>query len=243
MLVHVDPVAAQPSAEATSTDASEPPGYRETVADAVREFAAHNFEEARSLFGRAHTLYPNARTHRGLGLAEFELRNYGKSIAHLEAALRSSVKPLSEELKSDTEHMLARANNFVARIRLDVKPGLTKLLVDKLVVEVAPGRPLLLSVGDHVLEFAARGFVSERRSLSVQGGEERTLSVILAPHTQPIASARPEQRPWYKSRWLWASVGVLAVGAAAGGAGYALSRPEKSPSPYGGTADLALKGP
>lgn len=226
---------------AQTFESSDPAGYRETVAEAVREFAAHNFEESRSLFARAHALYPNARTHRGLGLAEFELRNYGESIAQLQAALCSSVKPLTPELKADTERMLARANNFVGRVYLNAKPSVTKLVVDGLPVEVTPGEPLLLQVGDHVLELHAAGFVTEKRKLSVQGGEERTLTVVFAHSPIATQSESAQGRPWYKSPWLWASVGVVVAGAAAG-TGYALTRPEKAHA-YGGSADAVLTGP
>ena len=63
-----------PSAASVSTQDVEPEGYRQAVDEAVREFAARNFEEARSLFARADALYPNARTQRGLGLADQQPR-------------------------------------------------------------------------------------------------------------------------------------------------------------------------
>ncbi|MEY4512912.1 MAG: hypothetical protein RLZZ450_5034 [Pseudomonadota bacterium] len=56
-------------------DRLEVPGYRETIAEALIEYEAHNYLEARTLFERAHKLYPNARTLRGLAVVAFELRN------------------------------------------------------------------------------------------------------------------------------------------------------------------------
>src|SRR5262245_36987 len=109
------PLAAQDQAT-SEVSQPDPAGYRQIVDEAVSEFEAHHYEESRSLFRRAHVLHPNARTHRGLGLAEFELRNYGECIRHFEAALRSTVKPLTPDLRDDTERMLTRANGFVARV-------------------------------------------------------------------------------------------------------------------------------
>lgn len=221
----------------------EPAGYRATVDEAVREFAAHNYEESRALFSRAHALFPNARTHRGLALAEFELRNYGESIHHLEAALRSEVKPLSAELRADTEAMLSRANNFVGRVQLDAKPSVSRVLVDGVVVEVPAGESLLLQVGDHTLEVQAPGFQPERRKLTVQGGDAKTLTIVLSP-TSPAgdADSKPTERRWYKNGWLWAGVGAVVAGAAAG-TGYALSRDDKTANAYRGSSNTVLNGP
>jgi tetratricopeptide (TPR) repeat protein len=252
MRVHAE----KPTAEGVqAAESGEPAGYADMVSEAVREYEAHNFEEARALLTRAHGLYPNARTHRGLGLAEFELRNYGEAISHLEAALASSVKPLSSKLRADTEHMLERAKGFVARVHLDAKPSVTRVVVDGTVVELSSGQPLILQVGDHVLELNAPGFVAEKRVLSVKGGEERVLTVVLALTPQPkptfrvgmpMANTSPAdkkpQRHWYKNPWLWTGVGVAIAGAAAGTA-YALTKQDDTASPYGGSAGLLLKGP
>ena len=89
-----------PAAPASGASADlEPAGYRDTVERAVLEFAAGHFEESRALFARAHALFPNARTLRGLGMAEFELRNYVIAIEHLEAALANQARPLDEDLR------------------------------------------------------------------------------------------------------------------------------------------------
>lgn len=229
-------------AQANESDqAVEPAGYREVVTEALQEFEAQNFEESRSLFHRAHTLFPNARTYRGLGFTEFELRHYPAAIGYLEAALSSRVRPLNAGLRADTERMLERAKAFVGRLRLEVKPSGASVSVDSQPVTLTAGTPLLLQVGDHTLEVHAPGFVASKRELSVQGGEDTNLTILLTPAHEDVAVASSEPRRWYKSPWLWASVGVVVAGAAAG-AGYALTRDEPSPR-YGGTANTRLTGP
>jgi tetratricopeptide (TPR) repeat protein len=242
-LAHAD----APAPAAAEVAVSEPADYRETVEEAVQEFSAQHYEESRSLFWRAHVLFPNARTHRGLGLAEFELRNYGECIKQFEAALRSDIKPLSPELRGETEKMLARANHFVARIVVDAKPGPSTVLVDDQTLELPAGQAIVLQMGRHTLEVRAHGFLPDKRQLNIQGGEEETLTIILSQN-QPAASeplARPNDaaaRRWYKSPWLWAGVGLVVAGAAAG-TGYALARDPKEPSPYGGDRHTVLSGP
>jgi hypothetical protein len=232
-------------AAAPTPVSSEPPGYRELIDEAVQEFGAQHYEESRSLFRHAHGIFPNARTHRGLGLTEFELRNYGECIKQFEAALKSTVKPLSEDLRVQTERTLARAYNFVARVVVDAKPGASTILLDGSPLEVSPGQALLVEIGEHTLEVSARGFAPARRQLRIQGGENERLTIIL---TQSRPEPRSREQPkegrsrWYKNPWLWVGVGVV-VGGAAAGAAVALARDTKGPTPYGGDSNTVISGP
>jgi hypothetical protein len=231
------------SAQELDGAGDEPSGYREMVGEAIQEFAAGNYQESLALFHRAHQLYPNARTYRGLGFAEFELRHYDSSVRYLEAALASTVKPLTPDLRRDSERILARANNFVARVQLNAKPSKVRLSVDGGPAEETPNGLLLLAVGDHTLSISAPGFVSQTRHMRIQGGEHETLTVLLtpAPATEEKAPARTTSA-WYKSPWLWGSLGVLVAGAAAG-ASVALTRDDPTASSYGGSSGTVLKGP
>lgn len=86
------------------------------------------------------------------------------------------------------------------------------------------------------------GLESERRKLSMEGDAERARSVVLSP--SPIVNDAPgaRKRRWYKSPWLWGGLSVAAVAVAAG-VGYAASRREDTPSPYGGSAGITLRAP
>jgi outer membrane protein assembly factor BamD (BamD/ComL family) len=46
------------------------------IGDAVAEYEAGHYQEARALFRQAHEKQPTARTLRGIGMASFELRDY-----------------------------------------------------------------------------------------------------------------------------------------------------------------------
>ncbi|MDB4986697.1 MAG: hypothetical protein JWN04_1875 [Myxococcaceae bacterium] len=212
-------------AEAPAAESAE---YRTTIQRAVQEFEAGNYAEARGLFVHAHELYPNARTLRGLGLVAFELRNYGVCVDNLQAALKSTEKPLTTEQRSNTEETLARARAFIARVNVNVSPETARVLVDGMPVELAKGQALVLEVGDHVVEIQAAGYLPERRSLSIAGGEQLKLSVVMHQPEQlaaggnsaaPLAGPHddgPSRRRWYKSPWLWSGVAVVAVGIGAG---------------------------
>jgi tetratricopeptide (TPR) repeat protein len=207
----------QALAEAASPElATEPDGYRKLVNDAVAEYGRRNFAEARELFSRAHSLFPNARTLRGLGASEFELRNYTDSISDLEQALASSVKPLDPALRERTERLLERARSFVGRVQLDVHPTTSTALIDGLPVRSA--KEVLLEVGDHVIELQAPGYLPEKRKLRINGGECKTVSVALTLQIDLTPTSSQLEQPRYLRRnpWLWTGVGAVISGAALG---------------------------
>lgn len=218
--------------------AGEPAGYRALITDAVAEYDAGNFAEARSLFDKANSVYSTARALRGLGMVEFELRNYSDSISFLERALASKVQPLEGALRSETEQLLARARGFIAQVDLAIEPGGSTVIVDGTPVSLGPQGRLVLEVGDHVLEFSAQGYQPEKRVMKIKGGEQQALRIVLpmqrasegppslqvqplTPASGPVAqnhvdSGEPAKKPLYKNPWLWTGVGIVAVGLAVG---------------------------
>jgi tetratricopeptide (TPR) repeat protein len=225
-----------------AVQSDEPAAYRDRIDEALREFSVQNYEEARSLFLQAHALMPSARTLRALGLCEYELRNYGESVKYLEGALASDVKPLSGALRDETERMIARARNFVGKVEVELRPASAQLLVDG--VKVDAREPLWLAMGERTLEVSASGFVSEKRKLNVKGGEDKKLSIILAADDTTSAddgtrSEKPASgKRWYKSPWLWVSLGVVVVGAGVATA-VVLTR-DKDPQQDKGTTGITL---
>lgn len=201
---------------------------------------AKNYAEARAEFSRANDLYSNARTLRGLGMVEFELRNYAGTIQHLEQSLASPVRALEGTMRADTEALLARAKSYVARVKVDVTPREAALVVDGAPYQGQAPFELTLAVGDHVLDFSANGRQPEKRRLSAVGGEEVTLVVVL-PEV-PVAKQQ-EKKPLYKNPWLWTAVGVVVVGAAVGIGVGASGGGTTEESPHGGSTGAVLMGP
>lgn len=198
-------------------DFVEPPSYRTAVDDAVAEYERQHFAEARALFARANAIFPNARALRGLGMVEFELRNYGMSIEYLEAALASKTRPLEGGLRTQAEELLERARGFVGYVAMNVTPGASRVIVDGVGVEVAPGKALVLQVGDHTLEFQAKGYSTERRTVSLRGGEVQTLQITLQ---QPLLRTAPQDTKKHDKSQIaiWSLIGGGAAVAIAGGA-------------------------
>lgn len=196
--------------------------YQAAISQALDEYALGHFEEARTLFAKAHELNPSARTWRGLGMAEFELRNYPSSIRDLEAALSSAMKPLEGDLRAQAEALLGRAREFVARVEIDVRSAAEfTLRVDGATPPESERQNLLLVVGEHIIEASAKGYQSERRRINLIGGKPERVVIVLT--RIPGAEDRPAEprRAVYKNPWLWAGVGVVVLGAAALGVGLA----------------------
>src|SRR5437868_2687260 len=85
---------AAPAAAPVVKEPAESPQYRALLEEAVGEYDARRYEEARALFRRAHDLSPNARTLRGIGMASFELREYVEALRSLEGSLADKRRPL-----------------------------------------------------------------------------------------------------------------------------------------------------
>ncbi len=220
-----------------------PAGYAELIDEAVAEATRANFLEARALFARAHALYPNARTLRGLGMMSYELRLYAESVSYYEQALLSNERPLDADLRADAEGQLNRARRFVAELKLALTPPATRVSVDGAPALLGAAGLLRLDPGHHTLLFEAAGYRSDTRSINVRGGESLLWTVLL-PLASSAAAPQPGQadaetlpaapepkrddkpRPLVRNPWLWAGV-VLAAGAIAAGVAVAVTRDDK----------------
>jgi hypothetical protein len=250
-------------ARAEEPQAGEPAAYRSTIREALSEYHAKNFPEARALFEEAHRLYPNARTLRGLGMTAFELRSYRESVSFLKDALDSQVKPLDGTLRLETERLLSRAERFVGELSINVTPSHASVTIDGHPVDVSATTPVVLDVGEHGFEFHAEGYLPESRSLYVKGHERETWTVVLnkvpppptavvtAPPPDEVArrseaqseqnprfvdlgaQERPGKQPLYKNAWLWTGVGVVVVAAVVTSVVVATRDPKVSPAQVG----------
>lgn len=163
--------------------------YNAVVADAMHEFDAGRFEEARALFVRAHALRPGARTLRGLGFTDFELRHYVAADRALRASLGDTRNQLKPAQRKDVEELLVRIRELVGRYRIVCDPASATLSVDNAPATVDPDGTLLLEVGEHTLVASAPMRDAWTRRIDVLGGEQTTLQITLALATPSAANA------------------------------------------------------
>jgi hypothetical protein len=264
--VEAQTVAAEPTApalpeapapvtpQATSTpvvpELADPPGYAELIDAAIREHELSHFQEARELLLKAHALFPNARTLRGLGKVEYELRNYGHAVTHLERALASPVRALDPRLRAEVEELLLRARAYVGEVHVAVEPSTASVIVDGVTVASGPQASFSLMVGDHLIEFHAAGHFPERRSVRIKGGEQTNIQVVLnAPNegSERTAATGTKKQDTSKQavtrkRWLAWTLSIAAVATTGLVLGLALrdDDPERS---AGGSSGVVLRNP
>jgi hypothetical protein len=212
----------------SGADAAEDPAYRTAIKEGLAEYDAHHFEEARSLFRRAHEISPNARTFRSIGMTSFELRDYVSAVRNLSAALLDQRKPLSTEQREHSQALLARSRAFVDGYTLTVSPRDARVIIDGHAPEFEPDGTLLFGFGLHTVEVSAHGMEVRSLPISVRGGERRELSVTLTPASAGGARSADgglatAMKPGpggvsngSAAAWLWASGGTALL---AGGVG------------------------
>ncbi|MDB4989923.1 MAG: hypothetical protein JWN04_5101 [Myxococcaceae bacterium] len=160
--------------------------YRETIEQALSEFKHKNWPESRVLFRRAHELSPSARTLRGIGMVSYEMRDYVNAVVSLTAALAEPRQALTDTQRKECEVLLARARTFVGAYTLKLEPPQADVSLDGASLARDVEGHVLVPFGEHTLRATAPGFQDSNSRLSVQGGEQGELRIVLyTPQTAP----------------------------------------------------------
>ena len=195
MFIPTARAADKPTQSRSGADATEQPAYRKTIEDGLAEYDARHFEEARSLFRRAHEISPNARTFRGIGMTSFELRDYVSAVRNLSAALQDKRKPLSPEQRKHTQDLLDRSRMFVDVYTLKVSPPNSRVIIDGHAPEFEPDGTLVFGFGTHTVEASAHGMAVRSIPITVRGGERKELAVTLERASSAGAAGRGQGSP------------------------------------------------
>jgi hypothetical protein len=226
---------------------SSPAGYEAAIDLALAEFERGNFAEAREEFLRAHKIFPNARTLRAMGKAEFELKSYVDAQTHLSLALASQVRPLTSAQRSEAEALLERARQHVGRYTFVLVPDEAELTLDGSPAPLDSTRSLTLGEGSYQLALRAEGYTPLRRDLRVVGGVDKRLTLELSPVVSELpppvspaartraAPTRSDARPLRRQWWLWTGLAAVVVAGAAVGLVLALREPSPRQASGGST--------
>lgn len=218
----------------------------------MREYAAGNFVEARSLFEHAHALRPSARTWRALGFCAYELKRYVQAVTELDAAREDLRNPMTPEQLREADATRAKAERYVAELRLEIEPEDARVLLDG---QPMVGRRLRVNAGEHVVAASAPGHRSRDLTLTLVGGRSQEVELVLPPVDLSVevpAGAQPAAVPTGSSDasadstslterwWFWAALGGVVV-AGAIGTWAAVSGAQSSPEQ--GTTGVTLRAP
>ena len=230
------PALAQEGPSQPAPAEGETPEYHRLVDAALEEYARANWIEAYALFLKAHELWPNARTLRGLAVCAFESKKYLRAIELMRAALADTRKALDDSQRAAATALIERAYVFVGRLTLTVEPAEARLEVDAAPATRDANGRVLLDPGTRQLTLTLPGYLTETRSLSVSPGDDLQLTVQLAPvpatvhvATAPeLAQARPELPRVHDEgttrTWAWVGAAGAVAFAGAGGALFVIGR-------------------
>jgi hypothetical protein len=218
-------------------------GYPQVIQNAVVEFDAGNWAEARVLFEQAHTLRPSARTLRGMGMASFEMKEYVRAEKELNASLVDLRSPLAEAQRHEVLALLLRLERYIGKLVVHTRPPEANptVTLDGSKVE----GEFKVDLGRHELSVQAPGYRPLNRTVTVEGGKTQQLELTLTPldldprTAQPLAAGaaeapapdalatgevpvlpplvddpRDHKRSVFKQWWFWTIVGAVAVGGA-----------------------------
>jgi hypothetical protein len=207
----------------SSVAAAQNAEYERVIDEAVSEFKLGHWREARALFEQAHAIDPNARTLRGRGMAEFEMRHYTNAARSLAAALRDSRRPLTPTLRDKTEALLQRTRGSVGRYLITLHPQTAVLTVDGQPARFESNGTLLLDAGEHTLSASAPGHELLERNLDVRGGEDEEVTLKLQVASDAAAASTGAGEPYAEAAdddggsilgewWFWTAVVAVAAG-------------------------------
>jgi hypothetical protein len=154
-----------------------PAGYDRLIEQALTESASGRWAEARVLFRRAHELFPNARTLRGIGMVAYELGDYPDAIRNLRQSLGATERALTEEQREQATTLLTEALTYVGSYDLANVPEGAAILVDGLPAEPESDGTLLLRIGPHEVVVTNDQHRWEGR-WSVVGGENAPIPMV-----------------------------------------------------------------
>jgi hypothetical protein len=173
--------------------------YDEALKQAVEAHRAQRWVDAHELFGRAHALYPNARTLRGLGVSAFEAGQHALALRDLEAALVHAERPLPPDLRASVEALVAHLRQQVGVYLFRLQPEGAQLLIDDVAPIVSPRGEVLLEPGRHRAVVSLEGHVAQTLELDAHGGDRSEMHVALVPASLllplPSDAQREVERP------------------------------------------------
>lgn len=198
---------------------------RQTAVDGLQAYQAGEFAKALGLFDQAKALYPSAQILRMVGYSQLALERWMDAAASMDAALVSTLGPLSDKDKLEVETELAKAMAHIGVLTIQSDAAGAELAVDGGPLQPLPlDRPLRLLEGKHTFMVIAPEHEELTREIVVEGGSklELPLNPKPIPKDEPAPKPKPKPapvRPEPATPWF---PGQRVIGFAAAGAGIAL---------------------
>ncbi len=139
-----------------------------------------DFAGASANFERSVALYPTQNSLFNLANCYKALQRYGDALAVIERLKRDFAGKLKPEIKEAVERQQQDIQSLVARLTLRTVPADATIKIDGKDVGQGPTLgPLLLGPGEREIEAARPGYRSERRTVKLVSGKDRSEEFVL----------------------------------------------------------------
>lgn len=207
-----------PSAPAATANEK---GAEEHFARALQLFDEGDFKLALVEFQRSFELNPNYRVLYNIGQVQFQLARYADARRSFSRYLAEGGERVQGKRRADVEHDLEALKLRTAQLRLDVDVQDADVLVDGEKIGRSPmADSQLVDAGSHRIEAKRAGFVAAGETVTLVGGDERTvklhLEAVPPPEPAHVAPASSGLGPVWIGWGLTAAlvVGTVGVGIA-----------------------------
>ena len=147
-----------------------------------------DFAGASANFERSVALYPTQNSLFNLANCYKALQRYGDALVVIERLKRDFAGKLKPEIKEAVEREQQDIQSLVARLTLRTVPADATIKIDGKDVGQGPTLgPLLLGPGEHEIEAARPGHRSERRTVKLVSGKDRSEKFVLEVETGQVA--------------------------------------------------------
>ncbi len=172
------PAVARAQSEPSAEDRAE---ARRLGQQAMQAFGNEDYPTALTLLQRSYELNPIAGTLFNVGMTQRALFEFPAAIDTFRKLL-AETPDLPDEQRTQVEQFLAEMEAALVWITVAVnEPGAT-VLVDGIEVGLSPlPDAVRLRAGSHVIEARKDGFVEARETVQTAAGEQRQVSLALAP--------------------------------------------------------------
>jgi hypothetical protein len=146
-----------------------------------------DFAGASANFERSVALYPTQNSLFNLANCYKALQRYGDALAVIERLKRDFAGKLKPEIKEAAERQQQDIQSLVARLTLRALPADATIKIDGKDFGQGPTLgPLLLGPGEHEIEATRPGHRSERRTVKLVSGVERSEKFVLEVETGQV---------------------------------------------------------
>lgn len=193
----VGAAAAQPSPDTPTQPPAQPqppteapPPPPPTPLTPEEEAAKKHFENANALFNEknyaaalaeyeeSYRLNPYAGVLFNIAITQKRMFRYADAVDTLEKLLASGAS-LAPEQAAVAKESLEEMKALLADVTLDVQPAGAAIAIDGRAMKPTAGKPVRMSVGNHVVEVTLDGYTTVKKDVTVTAGVAQTVAVKL----------------------------------------------------------------